>query len=74
MLLSIAALSLPIYIPIGISISPSIAKIPITIKPTPALLATHIPPCNHIFSPNIIAANKAIHSKFIQPKAIISRK
>ena len=43
-------------------------------KPIPAPLAIHLPPFIHTFSPNIMAANKAIHSKFIQPNATISRK
>jgi len=53
--------------------NPNIAMIPTIARPSPTLLAIHMP-LDHIFSPKITPANNAIHSKFIQPKATITRK
>src|SRR5687768_7114166 len=52
---------------------PAATKIPATVSPMPAALATQMP-LDHIFSPKIIPANRPIQSKFIHPRATIRRK
>src|SRR5688500_20152667 len=52
---------------------PAVIKIPATVSPMPAALATQMP-LDHIFSPKIIPANRPIQSKFIHPRANIIRK
>src|SRR5215469_4105378 len=63
-----------LLMPVGDNIiNPNIAMIPTIARPSPTLLAIHMP-LAHIFSPKITPANNAIHSKFIQPRATITRK
>jgi hypothetical protein len=71
--LLLVGLLLSSFMPVGIIINPNIALIPTITRPTPAHLATHIP-LDHVFSPNMMPANHAIHNKFIQPKVTIRRK
>src|SRR5215213_2058920 len=52
---------------------PAATKIPATVSPMPAALATQMP-LDHIFSPKIIPANRPIQSKFIHPRATMRRK
>lgn len=54
-------------------IIPTIVRIPTIAKAIPVNLEIHIP-FDHIFSTNIIPANRTIHVIFIHPNATINRK